>query len=116
MPFAVTPFEKSGSFSPECLERLKEERGIEYLSSLLVSCEKILENITGNQIILGEFYSRLAKNGAEIYLHKIRKTPDEKNFNVGEKVLMYDDRNTLFALGGVKEYPDGLACKAVIFV
>ena len=104
-------FDISDSFPPEYLEIQKKEQGTEYLLSLLISCEDILKNITDKKIILSEFYSRLAKNGAEIYLRKINY-----NFNTGDKILMYDSGNILFALGEIKDYPDGLACKSMIFI
>ena len=107
-------FDISGSFSPETLEQYKKERGEEYIKSLLVSCEDILKSVTDKKISLGEFYSKLAKNGAEIYLHKINYNGG--NFSAGDKVLMYDNNNNLFALGEIREYPDGNACKAAIFV
>ena len=79
---------------------------------ILISCEDILKNFTDKKISLDAFYSKLAKNGAEIYLHKLNRSAD----NPGEKVLMYDEKNKLFALGEIKLYENGPACKARIFV
>jgi len=110
-------FDISKSFSVEYLEDLKQNQGVENLFSLLISCEDVLKKVTDKKIILSEFYTKLAKNGAEIYLHKIKS--EEKNFGVfetGEKILMYDYNNILFALGKLKNYPDGVACKPVIFI
>jgi len=106
-------FDISDSYPPEILEKYKEEQGIEYLTNLLISCEDILKDVTEKKIILSEFYTKLAKNGAEIYIHKIRA---EENFNIGDKVLMYDTNDILFALGEIKDYADGIACKPLIFV
>jgi tRNA U55 pseudouridine synthase TruB len=108
-------FDISDSFSTEYLENLKAGQGIEVLRSLLISCEDMLKTITEKKIILSEFYSKLAKNGAEIYLHKIENC-NVSDFIVGDKVLMYDYNNILFALGELKEYETGLACKPMIFV
>ena len=108
-------FDISDSFSTEYLEEQKKENGIEYLTSLLISCEDILAAITDKRIFFSEFYSKLAKNGAEIYLHKIN--PGFKfDIKIGDKIMMYDYRNILFALGEIREYPDGIACKPIIFV
>ena len=104
-------FDISDSYSPEYLEQYKKDNGIESLTSFVTSCEVILKSITDNKINLSEFYSKLAKNGAEIYLHKINY-----EFNPGDKILMYDCNNILFALGEIKDYPDGIACKPVIFI
>ncbi|MCL1859899.1 MAG: tRNA pseudouridine(55) synthase TruB [Oscillospiraceae bacterium] len=108
-------FDISKSFTPDYLEKSKQEKGIEYLKSLLISCEDILINITDKKIFLDEFYSKLAKNGAEIYIYKI-KSRNILDFSIGDKVLMYDYNNILFALGEVKDYHDGIACKPVIFI
>ena len=106
-------FDISKSFTRECLEKYKEEQGLEYLYSLLISCEDILKSVTDKKIILSEFYSKLARNGAEIYIHKIEK---ETEFVVGDKVMMYDYNNILFALGEIRDYTDGIACKPIIFI
>ena len=107
-------FDIADSFSPEILEKYKTEQGAEYLQSLLISCEDILKSVTYKKIKLSEFYTKLAKNGAEIYLKKLYC--DVWDFYVGAKVLMYDCNNRLLALGEVRGYVDGIACKPVIFV
>ena len=57
------------------------------------------------------FYARLARNGCEIYQKKIRT-----DLPVGTTVRMIHD-GVFFALGQVRDYPDGSAIKAVkIFV
>jgi len=108
-------FDITNSFKPEYLENLKTEQGIESLMPLLISCEDMLKTVTEKKMILNEFYSKLAKNGAEIYLRKIENC-DVFNFFIGDKILMYDYYNHLFALGEIKEYETGLACKPAIFV
>ena len=60
---------------------------------------------------LPAFYARLARNGCEIYQKKIRT-----DWPVGTTVRMIHD-GVFFALGQVREYPDGTAIKAIkIFV
>ncbi|MCL2095521.1 MAG: tRNA pseudouridine(55) synthase TruB [Oscillospiraceae bacterium] len=106
-------FDIKESFTPEILEKYKTERGEEGLASLIIPCEDILKNITSKKIILDGFYSRLAKNGAEIYLRKLKLNAGD--FEPGDKILTYDYNNILFALGEIRDYPDGRACKPVIF-
>ena len=103
----------SGAYTPEILESLKKDRGPEYLESLLISSEEILRGVTNKKIALSGFYEKLAKNGAEIYLHKIKPADD---LRAGDKVLMYGENGALFALGEVRVYADGPACKPVIML
>ena len=98
-------FDISESYAPEYIKNLENPE------SVIISCEQILKNFTDKKINLDAFYSRLAKNGAEIYLKKINLS-----FNTGEKILMYDENNNIFAFGEIKEFADGLACKAQIFI
>ena len=105
----------SNAYSPEYLEDHKAKGGIEAVSSLLLSCEDVLTEFARKKIILDEFYTRLAKNGAEIYIHKI-KSENPEDFCLEDKILMYGCDNVLFALGKIKEYEAGPACKPVIFV
>lgn len=112
---------RSGKFrvfeahSPEYLEDYKAKNGTEALGSLLFSCEDILKEFAQKKVILDEFYTRLAKNGAEIYIHKI-KAENPGDFCLGDKILMYSRENILFALGEIKDYEAGPACKPLIFV
>lgn len=56
---------------------------------------------------LSSFFGKLGRAGAEIYLRKIGFSAE-----VGERVALFDDRG-FFALGEVKEYPDGFAIKPI---
>jgi tRNA pseudouridine55 synthase len=98
-------FDIAQAYEPEYIENLDKPE------SVLISCEEILKNFADNKISLDAFYSRLAKNGAEIYLKKLGL-----NFDTGEKILMYDNENKLFALGEIKNFTEGKACKAQIFI
>lgn len=60
-------------------------------------------------VTLPDFYSRLAKNGLEIYLKKIG-SPELK---AGELVRLYDAEGTFFALGEVLEFDEGAAIKPI---
>jgi tRNA pseudouridine55 synthase len=108
-------FDISGSYLPEYLEKHKSNSGVESLCSLLVSCEDILKEVAQKKMVLEEFYSKLAKNGAEIYIHKL-KAENPGNFCLGDKVLMYSCENILFALGEIQNYEQGPACKPIIFI
>lgn len=56
---------------------------------------------------LGDFYSKLAHSGTEIYLKKIGKS-----FPVGTHVRLCHN-GEFFAIGRVDEYPDGVAIRPV---
>ncbi len=58
-------------------------------------------------IYLPDFYTRLAKNGLEIYLSKIGCS-----LPLGEKVKLYGD-GKFFALGEVMDFADGAAIKPI---
>ena len=108
---AAGRFEIAQAHAPEYVQSLESPE------SLLVSCERVLQNFTGHKIILDAFYSKLAKNGAEIYLHKLGLDKSGRlNFDAGDRIMMYDDQNMLFALGEVKNFAGGAACKPQIFV
>lgn len=55
------------------------------------------------------FYQKLAKNGCEIYQKKIKTS-----YPVGTRLRLYDE-NGFYAIGEVRDYPDGSAVKCVKF-
>ncbi len=59
-------------------------------------------------VTLPTFYERLCRSGCEIYLKKIRQSLD-----IGVRVRLYTEQGLFFALGEVREYPDGAAIKAI---
>lgn len=61
------------------------------------------------RIELSEFYSRLAKNGVEIYLKKIG-SPDLTD---GERVSLFDENGAFFAVGEVTDFENGKAIKPI---
>ena len=102
---------ESGPFS------LAEACTIEQLEAMTeaerAACVIPLENffLDCPAVDLPAFYARLARNGCEIYQKKIHT-----DLPVGTTVRMIHD-GVFFALGQVREYPDGSAVKAVkIFV
>ena len=58
-------------------------------------------------VILPDFYARLCRSGCEIYQKKIKT-----DYPVDEFIRICD-KDGFFALGQVKEYPDGPAIKAL---
>ena len=102
---------ESGPFS------LAEACTIEQLEAMTeaerAACVIPLENffLDCPAVDLPAFYARLARNGCEIYQKKIHT-----DLPVGTTMRMIHD-GVFFALGQVREYPDGSAVKAVkIFV
>lgn len=59
-------------------------------------------------IALPPFYEKLARDGLEIYLRKIRIT-----LPLGTIVRLADENGRFFAIGEVRAYPDGVAVKPV---
>ena len=102
---------ESGPFS------LAEACTIEQLEAMTeaerAACVIPLENffLDCPAVDLPAFYARLARNGCEIYQKKIHT-----DLPIGTAVRMIHD-GVFFALGQVRDYPDGSAVKAVkIFV
>ncbi len=61
------------------------------------------------KLTLSDFYSRLAKCGAEIYLKKI----GAYDLGIGEQLRLYDSAGDFFALGEVGIYNGELAVKPI---
>ena len=72
---------------------------------LLRPVEEVFSEL--DMLRLPNFYENLLKNGCEIYLKKIGK-----QFSVGTRLRLYDE-NGFYAIGEVREYPDGLAVKSI---
>lgn len=98
----VGDFKLSESHTIEELEAMSEDERI----SLLLPVEKLFYSLSS--VYLPEFYEKLCRNGCEIYEKKIKT-----HFSVGERVKLYSEKGDFFALGEVREYPDGTAIKAI---
>lgn len=99
------PFSLSESYTIEQLEAMTESER----ESCVIPLEKFFLDCPA--VELSDFYARLARNGCEIYQKKIRT-----DLPVGTTVRMIHD-GVFFALGQVRDYPDGTAVKALkIFV
>ena len=97
----------SGSFSLEnahTIEQL-ENMSIEEKLDLLMPVESLFEE--AELVTLPDFYARLCRSGCEIYQSKIKTSLPTDAF------VRICDKNGFFALGQVKEYPQGSAIKAI---
>lgn len=95
-------FSIADSFSIEQLEAMSEEERL----LVLRPTESVFEDLP--RLVLPAFYERLSRNGCEIYQKKIRT-----DFAVGQRVRLYGQNGVFFALGEVRQYPDGSAVKAI---
>lgn len=95
-------FDIKNSVTVEEIETMSEEGR----ASLLLPTESLFEDIEA--VRLPAFYEKLSRNGCEIYQKKIRTS-----HAVGSKVRMCDAEGNFYALGEVREYPDGSAIKAI---
>lgn len=99
------PFTLADSVTIEQLEAMTDEER----TACVIPLEKFF--LDAPAVDLSAFYARLARNGCEIYQKKIRT-----DLPVGTVVRMIHD-GVFFALGEVRDYPDGSAVKAIkIFV
>ncbi len=74
--------------------------------SLLIPTEQLFADL--KKVSLPAFYERLFRSGCEIYLAKIKE-----NLPTGTRVRITNANGEFFALGEVREYPDGPAIKAI---
>ena len=98
---------QSGNFDIEnayTVEQL-EKMSLEDSQALLSPVESLFEEAP--KVILPDFYARLCRSGCEIYQKKINTNLENENF------VRICDKNGFFALGQVKEYPDGSAIKSI---
>lgn len=98
---------QSGTFSLENAYTIDQLEAMELSErhDLLMPVESLFTEAPA--VTLPDFYTRLCRSGCEIYQKKIHT-----NIKDGEHVRICD-KNGFFALGQVKEYPDGSAIKAI---
>jgi len=94
-------FKLKDAFTPEQIEEMDEDARY----GVLIQTEELFSDCPA--AILPEFFERLCRNGAEIYQKKI-----DTYFEPGMLVRLRG-KNGFFALGEVREYPDGTAIKAI---
>ena len=98
---------QSGAFDIENAYTIEQLEGMEMdvRHNLLMPVESLFEE--AQPVTLPDFYARLCRSGCEIYQKKIHTSIKDGEF------VRICDKNGFFALGQVKEYPDGSAIKAV---
>ena len=99
---------RAGNFDIEKSVTLNalEEMGEEERKSLLLPIDSLFSELP--QLKLPAFYERLSRNGCEIYQKKIKTS-----FSAGERVRLCADNGNFYALGEVREYPEGTVIKAI---
>jgi tRNA pseudouridine 55 synthase len=105
---SVGRFHVENSVTIETLEQIKNSEHPENLEQYLLSTETIFEKHPA--VTLSEFYARLSKNGAEIYLEKAKI--DENLFQDGTWCRLYDHNGKFYALGELCSFENGKAIKA----
>lgn len=98
---------RSGLFTIEGAHTLAElgEMSIDEREGALMPTEELFSDL--QEIKLPEFFERLARSGLEIYLKKI-----SLSLPPGTRVRLCG-KEGFFALGEVREYPDGAAIKPI---
>ena len=96
---------KTGAFSLENAHTLDalEAMTLEERQSLLLPTETLFTHLP--KITLSDFFAKLSRGGCEIYQKKIGT-----GFPLQTRLRVYD-RNGFYAIGEVREYPDGAAVK-----
>ena len=86
----------------EELEKMSQQERFD----LLLPIENLFVEL--KSVRLDTFYEKLSRNGCEIYQKKIKT-----DFEVGSRVRICDKGGSFYALGEVREYPEGTAIKAI---
>ncbi|MBQ8145507.1 MAG: tRNA pseudouridine(55) synthase TruB [Clostridia bacterium] len=98
---------KSGAFDIADTHTISEleEMDFDTRCSLLIPVEQLFTE--AERVVLPDFYARLCKSGCEIYQKKIKTDFPTDSF------IRICDKNGFFALGQVRDYPEGSAIKAI---
>ena len=92
-------FTLENAYTLEALEAMTPEER----ASLLLPTETLFTHLS--KATLSDFFARLSRNGCEIYLKKIGA-----DIPLGTLLRVYD-KDGFYAIGEVREYPDGNAIK-----
>ena len=95
-------FNISGALSIAELEEMNEEERV----ARLLPTESLFSDLPS--LTLPEFYEKLCRSGCEIYQKKIKT-----DFALGTRVSLYSKSGVFYALGEVRDYPDGSAIKSI---
>ena len=99
---SVGDFMLDAAITLEQLEEMSEDDR----EKLVIPTESLFSSL--KKIDLPEFFEKLAKNGAEVYLKKLEL---EAEYSVGEWVRI-NGTDGFFSIGRVAEYPNGIAIKS----
>lgn len=91
----------------DTLEELYEKNDIDGIEALLKSPKELFSSLKA--VTLPDFFVRLSLNGAEIYLKKI-KCPEDV-FLSSNMCRLLDSSGDFYAVGELRDYPDGKAIK-----
>lgn len=96
---------RTGGFSLDEAHTLEELEALtpEERSGLLLPTETLFAHLP--RVALSDFFAKLSRNGCEIYQRKIGTA-----FPLGAR-LRVCDRNGFYAIGEIREYPEGTAVK-----
>ena len=97
-------FDLQNSYTIEQLENMTAEERI----TLLLPIDNLFSDI--EEVKLSPFFEKLAKSGLEIYVKKIGISPEKAE--IGTRIRLCGE-NGFFALGEVRDYPDGRAIKPI---
>ncbi len=102
----------SGSFTLDMSHTLDEleEMELQDRYSLLIPTEELFADC--EKVVLTDFYTRLAKNGNEIYISRARLSLEPI---LMKRVRMADQNGEFFALGEIREFESGMAIKPIKF-
>jgi len=96
---------RTGGFSLDEAHTLEELEALtpEARGGLLLPTETLFSHLP--RVALSDFFAKLSRNGCEIYQRKIGTA-----FPLGAR-LRVCDRNGFYAIGEIREYPEGTAVK-----
>ena len=99
---------ETGGFLLENAHTVEEIEAMEVSArqSLLIPTESLFATLP--PLPLPAFYEKLCRSGCEIYLKKIRVS-----LEIGTRVRLCREDGRFFALGEVREYPNGPAVKSI---
>ena len=103
-------FNKENSVTLEELQQVIEQKGQCEIEKYLKPVELSFVHLP--IVRLSQFYSKLCKNGLEIYLDRAKINEDI--FSGQNRCRLYDSEDAFFAIGEVSDYADGRAVKAKI--
>lgn len=95
-------FSLSDSHTVAKLESMTQEERL----ACLVPTERLFDSLPA--LSLPAFYEKLCRSGCEIYLKKLRV-----DYPLGQRLRLNGANGHFFALGEVREYPDGNAVKSL---